>query len=170
MSLLSSTRPTPDPAAPGQESVWAYPRPPRVEPTARLVRITFNGELIAESRRALRVLETASPPVYYLPPTDVRTELLRLSGHTTVCEWKGSAEHFDLVVGAKTSPRAAWSYARPNPGYEQIANYLAFYPGRVDEATVDGERVRPQPGGYYGGWVTDEIVGPWKGDPGTGGW
>ncbi len=171
MTYLSRPRPaTIDPAGPGQESVWSYPRPPRVEPTARLVRVEFNGVVIAESRRALRVLETASPPVYYLPPDDVRTDLLRPSGHLTVCEWKGSAEHSDLVVGTMSSPRAAWSYATPNPGYEQITGYFAFYPGRVDEATVDGERVRPQPGGYYGGWGTSEIVGPWKGEPGTQGW
>ena len=160
----------PDPVAPGQESVWSYPRPPRVEPSTQLVRVLFGGVVVAESRRALRVLETASPPVYYLPPDDVRTDLLRPSGHTTVCEWKGSAEHFELVVGERTAPRAAWSYQTPRPGYEEIAGYIAFYPGRVDEATVDGERARPQPGGYYGGWVTDAIVGPWKGEPGTEGW
>jgi uncharacterized protein (DUF427 family) len=163
-------RPPPDPAGPGQESVWSYPRPPRVEPSGKQVRVVFGGVVVAESRHAVRVLETASPPVYYLPPTDVRTELLRSSGYETVCEWKGRAEHFDLVVGDRVSRRAAWAYPAPRPGFEAIAGYLAFYPGRVDEATVDGELVRPQPGGYYGGWITAEIVGPWKGEPGTEGW
>ena len=118
----------------------------------------------------MRVVETASPPVYYFPPDDVRIELLRPAGHQTVCEWKGLAEHFDLVVGSDTSLRAAWAYAEPRAGFESIAGWVAFYPGRVDEARVAGELVRPQPGGYYGGWITNEIVGPFKGDPGTGGW
>jgi len=152
------------------ESVWSYPRPPRVEPTARHLRVVFGGQTVAETRRGLRVLETASPPTYYFPPDDVVAGLLRPSGYQTVCEWKGRADHFDLVVGDRVSARAAWSYATPRPGYEPLAGHVAFYPARVDEATVDGELVRSQPGGYYGGWITHEIVGPWKGEPGTEGW
>ncbi|HYI23437.1 MAG TPA: DUF427 domain-containing protein, partial [Candidatus Limnocylindrales bacterium] len=140
-------RQPPDPVGPGQESVWDYPRPPRVEPTQRLLRVTFGGAVVAETTRGLRVLETASPPTIYFPPDDVRTDLLHPSGHQTVCEWKGIAEHFDLTVSGRTSERAAWSYAQPQAGYEQIAGYIAFYPARVDEATVDGELVRAQAGG-----------------------
>ncbi len=140
--MWGERRPSPDPVGPGQESVWSYPRPPRVEPTDRHVIVRFAGLTIADSHRAIRVLETASPPTIYLPPEDVRTDLLRPSGHQTACEWKGIAEHFDLTVSGRTSERAAWSYAKPLAGYEQIAGYIAFYPGRVDEATVDGEIVR----------------------------
>jgi uncharacterized protein (DUF427 family) len=132
--------------------------------------VRFGGEVVADTTRAMRVVETASPPTYYFPPDDVRTDLLRAAGHETVCEWKGIAQHFDLVVGGAESRRAAWSYARPKAGFESIAGYLAFYAGRVDEARVDDELVRPQPGGYYGGWVTRSVVGPFKGEPGTGGW
>ncbi len=169
-------RPQPEPVGPGQESVWDYPRPPRVEATTRLLRVTFAGQVVAETRRGLRVLETASPPTIYFPPDDVRMDLLQPARHQTVCEWKGVADHFDLLVGANAntsanaSRRAAWSYAAPSPGYEQIAGYIAFYPARVDEATVDGEPVRAQAGGFYGGWITSEVVGPFKGEPGTQGW
>ena len=126
--------------------------------------------MVAETRRGVRVLETASPPTYYFPPEDVRVELLQAAGHETACEWKGVAGHFDLTVEGQTSRRAAWSYARPNPGYEQIAGWVAFYPSRVDQATVDDEPVRAQAGGFYGGWITNDVVGPFKGDPGTSGW
>ena len=156
---------------PGQESVWDYPRPPAVQPTSRHVRIGFDGTTLAATKAALRVLETAGAPTWYLPREDVRMDLLRPSrGHGSVCEWKGSASYFDLVVGERVSLRAAWTYERPLPGYEALAGRVAFYAGRVDEVTVDGERVRPQPGGFYGGWVTDDVVGPFKGEPGTEGW
>ena len=155
---------------PGQESVWDYPRPPRVEPSRRHVRVVFAGRTIAESDRALRVLETAGPPVYYVPPEDVRTDLLRPAPGITVCEWKGNARYHDVVVGDRVAGRAAWTYAAPNPGYEAIAGHVAFYPGRVDGAFLDDERVRPQPGEYYGGWITEDIVGPFKGEPGTETW
>ena len=157
--------------APGQESVWDYARPPVVRPTTRHVRIHFADLTVAETRNALRVLETAGAPTWYLPREDVRINLLRPSdGRVTVCEWKGPATYFDLVVGDRTSPRAAWTYERPLPGFEALAGRIAFYAGRVDDATVDGEAVRPQPGGFYGGWVTDDVVGPFKGEPGTEGW
>lgn len=155
----------------GQESVWDYPRPPAVQPTSRHVRIRFGGTLVADTRGALRVLETAGAPTWYLPREDVRMDVLRPSrGRGSVCEWKGAATYFDLVVGEHVSLRAAWTYERPLPGYEALAGRIAFYAGRVDEATVDGETVRPQPGGFYGGWVTDDVVGPLKGEPGTEGW
>ena len=155
---------------PRQESVWDYPRPPRVEPVRQRVEVRFGGELVADTTRAMRVLETAHPPTYYIAGDDVRIDLLRPSGHETACEWKGRAKHFDLVVGTLVSPSAAWSYAQPKAGYESIAGYVAFYAGRVDEARVGAEIVRPQPGGFYGGWITGDIVGPFKGEPGTEGW
>ena len=157
-------RVTPGPA---QESVWDYPRPPRLEPSSRHVRVEFGGMAVAETSRAVRVLETAGAPCWYLPPEDVRTDLLSNANFRTTCEWKGIADHFDLVVGERRARRAAWSYPRPLPGYESIAGWIAFYAGRVDGVTVDGEQVRPQPGGYYGGWVTGDVVGPFKGEPGT---
>jgi len=154
-----------------RESVWDYPRPPAVVPTERLVRIEHGGVAIAESRRALRVLETAGAPVWYLPRDDVRLDLLRAApDRRTVCEWKGLAAYFDLVIGESVSRQAAWTYSHPYAGYEAITGFIAFYAGRVDRATVDGELVRPQPGGFYGGWVTDDVIGPFKGEPGTEGW
>jgi uncharacterized protein (DUF427 family) len=171
----SGRTPRPGPAGravpgPGQESVWDYPRPPRVETSTRRVRVEFAGVEVADSIRAVRVLETAGAPCWYLPREDVRTDLLESANYRTFCEWKGSADHFDLVAGGRRSRRAAWSYPEPSPGYEAIAGFIAFYASRVDVATVDGERVTPQPGGYYGGWVTSDVVGPFKGEPGTEGW
>ncbi len=152
------------------ESVWDYPRPPRVEPTSKLIRIEWGGETIAESRRACRVLETSHPPVYYLPPEDVRMDLLTRSARSSFCEWKGRAVYYTRNVGGRRVADVAWSYPDPAPGFEAIRNYLAFYAGRVDACFVDGERVRVQEGDFYGGWITGEIVGPFKGGPGTAGW
>jgi uncharacterized protein (DUF427 family) len=156
--------------APGQESVWDYPRPPRVEKTDRHLRVVFNGVTIAETRRALRVLETSHPPVYYIPPEDIRMRhLVELSG-SSWCEWKGGASYYDVVVEGRKAERAAWTYHQPRAGYEAIKDHVAFYPGRMDACTVNGERVTPQPGGFYGGWITSDVVGPFKGGPGTRGW
>ncbi|HEX8026688.1 MAG TPA: DUF427 domain-containing protein [Candidatus Limnocylindrales bacterium] len=132
--------------------------------------VVVEGVAIADSTRALRVLETAGPPVYYLPPEDVRTDLLRPSPHSTFCEWKGSAAYHSLQVATRTIHNVAWSYPEPLPGYEAIRDHLAFYAGLVDEAWVGDGRALPQPGRYYGGWVTSKIVGPFKGEPGTAGW
>lgn len=155
---------------PGQESVWDYPRPPRVEPSKRLVRIYFAEEEVARSIRALRVLETAGPPTYYLPAEDVATGLMVKAQGSSFCEWKGRAEYFDVVVGERRAEKAAWSYPAPKTEYGILAGYFAFYPGRVDACYLDDELVTPQPGLYYGGWVTRDIVGPFKGEPGTEGW
>jgi len=155
---------------PGQESVWDYPRPPRLEPARRTVRVVLAGAVVAESARALRVCETASPPVYYLPPEDVRRDRLEPSRRRSFCEWKGEACYWSLRVGERFVPDAAWSYPTPDPDFVALRDHLAFYPGRVDGCFLDGERVRPQAGDFYGGWVTDEIVGPFKGEPGTEGW
>jgi uncharacterized protein (DUF427 family) len=155
---------------PGQESVWDYPRPPRVEPSRRRVRVVLDDVVLADSQRAVRVLETAGPPTYYIPPEDVRTDLLEPAEGQTVCEWKGVASYRHATVNGRTARKAAWTYPDPKEGYEQIRDYLAFYPGRVDACYLDDELVRPQPGRYYGGWITDDIVGPFKGEPGTEGW
>jgi len=155
---------------PGQESVWDYPRPPRVEPVPERIRVVVDGVTIADSARALRVLETAGPPVYYVPPDDARVDLLRASPHASFCEWKGSAAYHSLELGGRTIHNIAWSYPAPLPGYEAIRDHLAFYAGLVDEAWVGDELATPQPGRYYGGWVTSKVVGPFKGEPGTSGW
>jgi len=155
---------------PGQESVWEYPRPPRVEPVAERIRVDAASVTIADTTRAFRVLETASPPAYYVPAADVRLDLLVRSPTSTVCEWKGVAGYWSFRVGDRLVRDVAWSYERPREGFEAIAGCLAFYAGRVDAAWVGDERVVPQPGDFYGGWVTSRIVGPFKGDPGTLGW
>jgi len=152
------------------ESVWDYPRPPRIEATARRVRVLFDGEVIAETTRALRLLETSHPPVYYIPLADVRREYLVPSRRHSFCEFKGRADYFTLAHDGQRAPEAAWSYPRPSPGYEQLADHVAFYPGRVDACFVDDERVEPQAGDFYGGWITADIVGPFKGGAGTAGW
>lgn len=161
----------PTPISRPQESVWDYPRPPRVEPVNRRVRVVFNGVTIADTTRAIRVLETSHPPVYYIPPEDIKMQYLaRVPRYQTMCEFKGAASYWTLTVDNKTAEQVAWSYPRPLPGYETITDHLAFYPGRVDAAYVDEERVQPQEGNFYGGWITSEIVGPFKGAPGTMGW
>jgi uncharacterized protein (DUF427 family) len=126
--------------------------------------------VIAESDRAVRVLETAGAPTIYLPREDVRTDKLRPAEGATECEWKGTASYFDAVVGEIVRPRAAWTYLEPKPGFEALRDRIAFYASRVDRAYLDDERVEPQPGGFYGGWVTAEILGPIKGEPGSEGW
>lgn len=155
---------------PGQESVWDYPRPPRVEPVPERLRVIVDGETIAETAHGLRVLETAGAPVYYFPPEDVRMDLLAASPHTSFCEWKGTAVYYALVGTGRRIENVAWSYPAPNLGYEAIRGCLAFYVGRVDEAWVGDERATPQPGHFYGGWMTSRIVGPIKGEPGSQGW
>lgn len=163
-------RPTRIEPGPGQESVWDYPRPPKVEPATRLVTIEFAGTQIVSSRKALRVLETAGAPTYYIPKPDIRFEHLRVSRtNSTWCEWKGGASYFDVVVGGQVAARAAWTYLEPTPRYKQLVNHLSFFPGTLI-CRLDDELVSPQPGGFYGGWVTGDIVGPIKGEPGTLGW
>lgn len=153
---------------PGQESVWDYPRPPAIAPDNRHVRVESRGQVIADTHAAIRILETASPPGFYIPPEDIRSDRLVAIGGSSYCEWKGQASYWALADDARREP-IAWSYAEPRAPFGEIAAYLSFYAGRV-ECYVDGERVRPQPGGFYGGWLTDDIVGPVKGEPGTGHW
>ena len=159
-----------EPVGPGEESVWDYPRPPRVEDTDRHIEVLFSGVKIADSRRAKRVLETAGAPVYYIPRDDVKMEYFAETSRSTYCEWKGSASYYTITVGEKTAHNAAWTYLTPLPTFREIAGYIAVYPALMDACMVDGEVVTPQPGRYYGGWVTHEIKGPIKGEPGSEGW
>jgi uncharacterized protein (DUF427 family) len=152
-----------------EESVWDYPRPPVVVADARLVQVLVEDKVVASSRSAVRVLETASPPTFYLPPDDVEWEWLAPTDRESLCEWKGVATSFDLVVDADRVAGAAWVYERVFPPFADIQGWASFYPGKVT-CLVEGETVYPQPGGYYGGWVTREIMGPFKGEPGTETW
>ncbi len=163
-------KPTPIEPGPGQESVWDYPRPPRVEDVSKHIEVVFNGVKIADTREAKRVLETSHPPVYYIPPKDIQMEYLVEITRTSVCEWKGRAHYYTVVVGKKRAERAAWYYPDPKSAYAVIKDHVAFYPAPMDSCYVGRERVKPQPGGFYGGWITGDIVGPFKGDPGTLGW
>ncbi|MEE4173329.1 MAG: DUF427 domain-containing protein [Xanthomonadales bacterium] len=152
---------------PEQESVWDYPRPPELDRVQGLVEVFDGDTLLGRSQEALRVLETASPPTVYLPPMAVERDRLVSVRQASFCEWKGAASYWALA----RSPEQAvgWSYPEPSPRFLDIAGWFSFYPSRV-RCFLDGERVRPQGGGFYGGWVTDRIAGPWKGDAGTGGW
>lgn len=154
---------------PGQESVWDYPRPPRIEQDSRVVRVALGTTTIAETRNAVRILETASPPTIYIPPGDVRTDLLTQARGASICEWKGSATYWSLEIDGCITPRVAWTYETPFPDFAAIRGYFSFYPNKVD-CYVSRVRVRAQLGGFYGGWVTPEIVGPFKGQAGTGRW
>jgi uncharacterized protein (DUF427 family) len=166
-----SARPERIEPGPGQESCWDYPRPPRVEPVPERIRVVVEGVEVATSTAAKRVLETAGAPVYYVPWTDVRMDLLSPIERSTTCEWKGRARYWTIrTPGGREIPNAAWSYADPLPGFEAIADHIAFYAWAVDEAWVGDELATPQPGHFYGGWVTSKVVGPFKGEPGSFGW
>jgi uncharacterized protein (DUF427 family) len=158
------------PPGSGQESVWDYPRPPRVEHTARHIQVVFNDIVIADTWRAERVLETSHPPAYYIPPEDIKMGYLKRTSRTTWCEWKGEAVYYTVTVGDKQVQNAAWSYPDPTTSFEAISGYVAFYPHLMDACFVDGETVQAQAGGFYGGWITSDIVGPFKGERGTWGW
>ena len=155
---------------PGQESVWDYPRPPKLEKVSDTLRVVFAGETVASTGNGFRVLETSHPPVYYITPGDIRQDFLVAAGGQSFCEYKGVATYWSLDVGGTRSDRAAWSYPDPTPPFAAIRDYLAFYATRVDECRVGDERVQPQDGDFYGGWITSRIVGPFKGAAGTRGW
>lgn len=155
---------------PDQESVWDYPRPPRVENSRQHIQVIVDGQIVADTRRAKRVLETSHPPVYYIPPEDVKLQFLERTTYSTFCEFKGQAAYYTLALGAKRVQHVAWFYPEPTANYAELKEYLAFYPGKVDACLVDGEIVQPQAGDFYGGWITKNIVGPFKGGPGTWGW
>lgn len=155
---------------PGQESVWDYPRPPRVEVTKKEIKIIFNKVTIVNSVNAKRVLETSHPPVYYLSQTDILMQHLFISSGSSFCEWKGEAIYYSLEVNGKRLEKVAWSYPNPTNRFEIIKDHLAFYAYPMDACLVEGELVTPQPGNFYGGWITSDIVGPFKGGPGSWGW
>ena len=155
----------PDSTQPGPESVWAYPRPAIAEPSPRHIRIEHRGHIIGETRRAIRTLETSHPPSYYIPREDIDMSLLRRSARTSFCEWKGGAAYFDVVVDGDVLRDTAWSYPSPSPAFRSLLEHIAFYATPFDLCSVDGEVAIPQQGGFYGGWITSHVAGPFKGVP-----
>lgn len=147
--------------------MWSFPRPAIAETTSRHLKVVFAGRVIAETTNGFRTLETSHPPTYYFPPDDVVTGFLRGVPGESFCEWKGNARYFDVVVGTSVAERAAWAYPNPNPSFRRIRNHVAFYPGAMDSCWVDGEQATSQEGGFYGGWITSHVAGPFKGPPGT---
>lgn len=160
----------PDPVGPQQESVWAYPRPPRLERTPRRLRVELDGRVIADTTEGWRVLETSHPPVYYLSPAAIDMSAIVPVAGTSFCEFKGRARYFDYAAGTRRIERIAWAYPEPARAFAGLAHHLAFYASRVDSCYVDDERVDAQAGDFYGGWITRDIVGPFKGARGTSGW
>jgi uncharacterized protein (DUF427 family) len=158
------------PPGPGQESVWDYPRPPRVERSRQRVVVRLGGTLLVDTTAALRVLETSHPPAYYLPRSAFPADALTAASGSSMCEYKGRATYLDVGSGGVVAERAAWTYPSPLPGYEALADHVALYPAAMDACEVDGETVTPQQGGFYGGWITSRVAGPFKGAPGTWGW
>ena len=150
--------------------LFLLPRPPRLEPTPKQIRIEFAGVVIADTTNAYRILETSHPPTYYIPLADIQRQYLEPSRLTTFCEWKGHGNYYSVVVGEKRLSDVGWFYSSPTPDFASIANYVAFYAGPMDACYVDNEIVIPQPGNYYGGWITKDIVGPFKGEPGSTRW
>lgn len=163
-------RPQPIPPKPGQESVWDYPRPPRLEDAGVHIVIRLAGTIVAETDDALRVLETSHPPTYYLPEAAFAAGALVPTEGASMCEWKGRAAYADVRALGHTVARAAWTYPTPNAGFERLRGHWAVMPGAPLHCTVDGEEVVPQEGGFYGGWITSTVVGPFKGGPGSMGW
>ncbi|MFM9828543.1 MAG: DUF427 domain-containing protein [Sphingomonas sp.] len=163
-------RPHPEPAGPHQESVWAYPRPAIAEPSPAHIMIELHGVIIAETRASIRTLETSHPPSYYIPPADIKPGVLRRGTGSSFCEWKGAAVYWDVVLGDIVVPGVGWSYPNPSRSFAMLRDHIAFYAGPFDRCSVDGEIVVPQPGGFYGGWITKALAGPFKGVPGSRGW
>ena len=163
-------QPKPLPIGPGQESVWDYPRPPRLERVDKPIQIVFAGRTIVDAPTSFRVLETSHPPVYYIAREYIAPGALVPATGSSFCEWKGLATYFTVAANGRQAQRAAWTYEAPSPGFADIAGAVAFYAGPMDQCLVDGEIVTPQPGGFYGGWVTADIIGPFKGEPGTMSW
>jgi len=163
-------RVTPDPVRPGQESVWAFPRPAIAQPSARHLRIEHLGHVVADTRHAVRTVETSHPPTYYFPRDAIEATIVPSRRPGSFCEWKGSAVYFDIVVAGTTLHEVAWSYPAPTAAFAAITDHLAFYASPFDGCFVDGERVRPQVGGFYGGWITSDLAGPFKGGPGSQFW
>ena len=168
---MRQPRPEPDPIREGQESVWDYPRPAIAEHTELHVEVVFGGVVIASTRRAVRTLETSHPPSYYFPREDAAMEHFEPNRRaSSTCEWKGRATYFDVVVGTRRAEAAAWSYPSPTPTFLILKDHVAVYPGAMDECRVDGEVAVPQEGGFYGGWISSHVAGPFKGPPGSRVW
>lgn len=171
---MSKPEENPEPKQPQseteRESVWDYPRPPRLEPSPKNIRVVFNGVTIADSHNTYRVLETSHPPVYYIPPEDIQMRYLQKTGQRSFCEWKGVAHYYTIIVEDKQVIDGAWFYPEPTAAFTSIKDYVAFYPGKMDACYVNEEKVQAQPGDFYGGWISSDIVGPFKGSPGTWGW
>lgn len=163
-------KPTPIPPQPGQESVWDYPRPARWEDTPKHLKVVFNGVVLADTHRGKRVLETSHPPTYYFPPEDINFDYLVATPRKTLCEWKGQASYYTVTVGDKCVENAVWSVYQPTTLFLALKGYCAFYPRLMEACYVDGELVTPQAGSLYGGWITKDLAGPFKGAPGTGWW
>ena len=163
-------RPDPEPTGPGQESVWDYPRPARAELSPAHVVIVHGGVVVADTRAAVRTLETSHPPSYYFPPSDIAPGYLRRAAGSSFCEWKGDAVYWDVVIGDLVLPRVGWSYPKPTAPFDMLRDHIAFYAAPFDRCSVDGETVVPQAGGFYGGWITSGLTGPFKGVPGSQGW
>lgn len=163
-------RPRPDPAAPGQESVWTFPRPAISEPSAARIRIEHAGVIVADTRASIRTLETSHPPSYYIPPADIAPGVLRRAAGGSFCEWKGAAVYWDVVIGDLVLARVGWSYPSPSRAFARLRDHVAFYAAPFDRCSVDGETATPQPGDFYGGWITRTLAGPFKGVPGSQGW
>ena len=162
--------PTPEPIAPGQESVWDYPRPPAIRRSEEEIAVILGGETICETNLSWQVLETSHPPTYYLPRSSFVQGSLRSAKGGSYCEWKGEAAYLDVIGGGQVAARAGWYYPTPNGRYHQLRDHIAVYAAAMDRCLVDGEQVEPQPGGFYGGWVTSSVSGPFKGIPGSHGW
>ena len=163
-------RPRPDPAGPGQESVWSFPRPAIAEPSPAHIVIEHRGRILVDTRASIRTLETSHPPSYYIPPTDIAPGALRRAEGSSFCEWKGLATYWDVVIGGLLLPHVGWSYPNPSPAFASLRNHIAFYAAPFDRCSVNGETVTPQPGDFYGGWITSSLAGPFKGIPGSAGW
>lgn len=163
-------RPRPDPARPGQESVWAYPRPAIAQSTDARITIEHAGTIVASTRSAVRTLETSHPPSYYIPPADIAPGVLRRAAGSSFCEWKGAATYWDVVIGDLVIPKVGWSYPSPTAPFAMLRDHIAFYAAPFDRCSVDGETVTAQPGEFYGGWITGKLAGPFKGVPGSRFW
>ena len=163
-------RPQPDPVGPGQESVWAYPRPAVAERCPARITIEHDGVLIAETCASIRTLETSHPPTYYIPAPDIRPGVLKPNGQRSLCEWKGEAVYWDVLIGTHRIQSVGWSYPSPTASFAVLRDHVAFYAAPFARCTVDGEIVVPQPGGFYGGWITSKVAGPFKGVPGSRFW
>jgi uncharacterized protein (DUF427 family) len=160
----------PDPIAPGQESVWRYPRPPVAEPTARRIRIVHQDVVLADTTAAIRTLETSHPPTYYIPQSDIAMSCLSMTDRTSFCEWKGHAVYWNVTIGGSVFRDVGWSYPDPSRGFSMLRDRVAFYAAPFDQCLVDDLVVVPQPGGFYGGWITPDVVGPFKGGAGSNFW